>query len=91
MHDAAAPLGIEVQVANPNREGWRWRNVKRKTDRDGAVKLARLSASAKLPKVWMPTRRLDFSRRGKATATSSGWGLIEAFNGHLRAESLNEN
>jgi putative transposase len=32
-------------------------------------------------------RRLDFSRRGKPTKN----GLIEAFNGRLRAECLNEN
>lgn len=31
--------------------------------------------------------RLDFSRRGKPTDN----GLIEAFNGRLRAECLNEN
>lgn len=55
VHDLARSLGIQVQVANPNTEGWRWRRVKRKTDRDDALKLARLSASGQLPTVWMPT------------------------------------
>lgn len=55
VHDVATALGIEVQVANPNTEGWRWRRVKRKTDRDDALKLARLSAAGQLPTVWMPT------------------------------------
>lgn len=58
VHDIAAALGIEVQVANPNTEGWRWRRVKRKTDRDDALKLARLSSVGQLPTVWMPTRRV---------------------------------
>ena len=58
VHDTAVALGIEVQVANPNTEGWRWRRVKRKTDRDDALKLARLSAAGQLPTVWMPTRRV---------------------------------
>ncbi|QDU72637.1 IS110 family RNA-guided transposase [Mucisphaera calidilacus] len=58
VHDLAAALGIEVQVANPNTEGWRWRRVKRKTDRDDALKLARLSAAGQLPTVWMPKPRV---------------------------------
>ena len=36
---------------------------------------------------YLPGVRLDFSRRGKSTDS----GLIEAFNGRLRAECLNEN
>jgi transposase len=43
-------------VANPNHEGWRWRNVKRKTDRLDALKLARLSAAEQLPTVYMPAK-----------------------------------
>lgn len=58
VHDIAVSLGIEVQVANPNTEGWRWKRVKRKTDRDDALKLARLSALNQLPTVWMPIRRV---------------------------------
>lgn len=58
VHDLARALDIEVQVANPNTEGWRWRRVKRKTDRDDALKLARLSAADQLPTVWMPKPRV---------------------------------
>lgn len=58
VHDLAKALGIDVQVANPNTEGWRWRRVKRKTDRDDALKLARLSAADQLPTVWMPEPRV---------------------------------
>jgi transposase len=58
VHDIATVLGIKIQVANPATEGWRWRRIKRKTDRDDALKLARLSAAGQLPTVWMPTPRV---------------------------------
>jgi len=54
LHDLVAGLGIEVQVANPNHEGWRWRNVKRKTDRLDALKLAKLSSMDQVPLVHVP-------------------------------------
>lgn len=56
VYDVAAACGCKVQVANPNHEGWRWRNVKRKSDRLDALKLARLSAAEQLPTVHMPSR-----------------------------------
>lgn len=56
VYDLATALGIEVQVANPSHEGWRWRNVKRKTDKLDALKLAQLSAVDQLPQVHMPGR-----------------------------------
>jgi len=58
IHDLATELGIAVEVANPQHEGWRWNKVKRKTDRDDALKLARLSAMNQLPTVYMPSRRV---------------------------------
>ncbi len=44
VYDVAKGFDVEVQIANPNGEGWRWRNAKRKTDRLDALKLAKLSA-----------------------------------------------
>lgn len=58
VHDLATALGIQVQVANTNHEAWRWKNVKRKTDRDDALKLAQLSAMNQLPTVHMPRREV---------------------------------
>ena len=55
IHDVMIGCGVrEVQVANPMGEAWRWRNLKRKTDRDDAVKLAELSAAGQLPTVHLP-------------------------------------
>ena len=52
--DLADTLGIAVRVANTNGEAWKWRRVKRKTDRDDALKLATLAASDQLPIVHVP-------------------------------------
>ena len=32
VHDLVAAHGLDAQVANPNHEAWRWRQVKRKTE-----------------------------------------------------------
>lgn len=62
VHDVVKATGVEVQVANPTHEGWRWRHVKRKTDRLDALKLARLSAADQLPQVYMPSRAVRAHR-----------------------------
>ena len=51
VKDLCEALGVDIQVANPNHEGWRWKNLTRKTDRDDALKLAKLSAAGQLPLV----------------------------------------
>jgi transposase len=56
--DLTARLEIELQVANASHEGWRWRSVKKKTDRIDALKLARLSAVNQLPVVEVPSRQV---------------------------------
>jgi transposase len=52
--DLAESLGIEVRVANTRGEAWKWKKVKRKTDRDDALKLAKLAAGDQLPIVHLP-------------------------------------
>ncbi len=51
ISDLAESLSIEVRVANTLGEAWKWRRVKRKTDRDDALKLAKLAATDQLPTV----------------------------------------
>jgi len=51
IYDIAKALSLEIEVANPSHQGWRWKKVKRKTDRDDALKLAQLSAMKQLPLV----------------------------------------
>lgn len=52
--DLCRGIGMPIEVANPNHDAWRWCNVKRKSDRDDALKLARLSALGQLPTVHVP-------------------------------------
>ena len=52
--DLAESLSIPVRVANTLGEAWKWKKVKRKTDRDDALKLAKLAATDQLPLVHVP-------------------------------------
>jgi transposase len=56
--DLAARMKMELQVANPSHQGWRWRGVKTKTDRVDAVKLAQLSSVNQLPQVELPSKEV---------------------------------
>ena len=55
VHDLAESLKIKTIVCSTNEEAWKWSNVKRKTDKDDARKLARMAASEELQPVHMPT------------------------------------
>lgn len=57
--DLAGALGIsDVQVANANHEAWRWKNVKNKSDKQDALKLAKLSAMNQLPLAHVPDKKV---------------------------------
>ena len=56
--DLAARMKLELQIANPSHQGWRWRRVKNKTDRIDAVKLAQLSSVNQLPLVELPSKEV---------------------------------
>ena len=58
VHDIVVGKGIDCEVANCTHEAWRWRNVKRKTDRADAEKLAKLSAMGQIPTVHVPSPRV---------------------------------
>ena len=54
--DIATALGKVTEVANTSHEAWRWKNVKKKTDKEDALKLAKLSAMRQIPTVHMPKK-----------------------------------
>lgn len=56
--DVCREAGVPIEVANTNHDAWRWRNVKRKSDRDDSLKLARLWALGQLPTVHVPTPKV---------------------------------
>jgi transposase len=58
VHDVAVAAGLRIQVADTTQDAWKWRNVKRKTDRDDALKLARLAALGQINPVHIPSRRM---------------------------------
>ncbi|MBB3209231.1 transposase [Rhodopirellula rubra] len=55
INDLAQEHGLKTLVCSTNEEAWRWANVKRKTDRDDALKLARMAAMGELKGVHTPT------------------------------------
>ncbi len=63
VHDLALELGIAIEVADTTQDAWKWKNVKRKTDRDDALKLARLSALGQINHVHIPTPAMRQWRR----------------------------
>ena len=69
VHDLCMSAGVKITIANPRSDAWRWSKVRRKTDRDDALKLARLTLLDQLPAVHLPPpterqkRRLILHRR----------------------------
>lgn len=53
--DIANALNIKIEVANTTHQAWRWKHVKKKTDRNDALKLAQLSSLNQIPKVYVPS------------------------------------
>jgi len=55
INDLAQASGLTTLVCSTNEEAWRWANVKRKTDKDDALKLARMAAMGELKGVHTPS------------------------------------
>ena len=56
VHDLCEAAGVAAQVASTTGAAWQWKRVKRKTDRDDALKLARLAAVGEIDPVTIPDR-----------------------------------
>jgi transposase len=82
--DTCAGLGLEFVVANPMHEAWSWRKIKRKTDRDDALKLAKMAAMGELPTVPMPSREAR-QYRGLVKYRDRLVGRRTAIQNHIRA------
>jgi transposase len=55
INDVARSLGLKTLVCSTNEDAWKWSNVKRKTDKDDALKLARMASMKELKAVHMPS------------------------------------
>ncbi len=56
VSDLCQTLDVPFLVASTTGAAWQWKNVKRKTDRDDALKLARLAAVGELQAVAVPPK-----------------------------------
>ena len=63
VHDVCTSQGHKLRICNPNQEAWKWKHIKRKTDRDDALKIAKLAALDQLIPVYMPSERQREYRR----------------------------
>ena len=54
VHDLCGQLGIRCLVANTASEAWKFKHLKRKTDKDDALRLAQLYVLGQLPTVTLP-------------------------------------
>jgi transposase len=55
INDLAKCHDLKTLVCSTNEDTWKWSNVKRKTDKDDALKLARMAAMKELNAVHMPS------------------------------------
>jgi transposase len=55
INDLAISHNLQTIVCSTNEDAWRWANVKRKTDKDDALKLARMASLNELKPVHMPS------------------------------------
>ena len=95
VHDLATSLGLQVAVANVAAEAWKWKKVKRKTDKDDALKLAKMALNGDLPTVHMPApavrqkRRLILHRRSLVARRTQVKNTIRSiFNQQGRSHEL---
>jgi transposase len=58
VHDLCGELGIRCLVANTASEAWKFKHLKRKTDKDDAQRLAQLYRLDQLPTVTLPPTRV---------------------------------
>src|SRR6516225_10380114 len=54
VHDLCAERGVRCLVANTASEAWKFKHLKRKTDKDDALRLAQLYLLGQLPTVTLP-------------------------------------
>src|SRR5688572_26406747 len=54
VHDLCGELGVRCLVANTASEAWKFKHLKRKTDKDDALRLAQLYLLGELPTVTLP-------------------------------------
>lgn len=58
IRDLCEAMGLRLQAAETRGPAWSWRRVKRKSDREDALKLAQLSAMGQITEVHVPAKHV---------------------------------
>ena len=87
--DLVRGMGIEIQVANTSDDSWRWRKVKKKNDRQDALKAAQLSAVNQIREVHIPKTEVRQWRALIAYRQQMVWRRTKIKN-HIRDLLLRE-
>jgi len=87
VSDFCQQEGYQVLVCSPSQEAWQWKNVKRKTDKDDALKLAKLAALGQLVPVYVP-REEQREYRSAVTYRKKLVGRINQVKNRIRAVFL---
>jgi transposase len=62
VHDLCVAQGVPCLVANTTTEAWRFKHLKRKTDRDDALRLAEVYQLGQFPSVAIPAKQVREKR-----------------------------
>jgi transposase len=62
VHDLCAAKGVRCLVANTSSEAWKFKHLKRKTDRDDALRLVEIYRLGKFPMVHVPPKEVREQR-----------------------------
>ena len=62
VHDLCVECGVSCLVANTTSEAWKFKHLKRKTDRDDALRLAEVYMLGKFPAVAIPAKEVREKR-----------------------------
>src|SRR5262249_37555824 len=84
VRDLCAQLGVTCLVANTASEAWKFKHLKRKTDRDDALRLAEVYRLGKFPRVEIPQKEVR-EKRGLIEARQKLVGRRGALQNPIRA------
>src|SRR5262249_44140564 len=84
VRDLCAERGLRCLVANTSSEAWKFKHLKRKTDRDDALRLAEVYRLGKFPCVAIPTKEVR-EKRGLIETRQKLVGRRVALQNRIRA------
>jgi transposase len=84
VRDLCVEIGVTCLVANTTSEAWKFKHLKRKTDRDDALRLAEVYRLGKFPRVELPDKEVR-EKRGLIETRQKLVGRRVALQNRIRA------